>query len=100
MKLSKFEKEKAKQERRKKQNLSDEEFDHILRRRRVSQWIGVLLAFIVGLTMIAEWPMAWIGPLTIYMGWAFVIVLLVSLVRDAITGEGTFYRLDRAKGGE
>ena len=96
MKPSKFEKEKAKYERRKKRNLTDDEFDRILRKRRVSDWIGYVLAFIVALAMIAEWPGAWMGPLTTYVGWAFVVLCLLGLAIDAITGKGTFYRLEKA----
>jgi hypothetical protein len=100
MKLSKFDREKTKYEKRKKRNTTVDEFDRILRKRRVSQWIGDVLAFIVGLAMIAEWPAAWIGPFTTYMGWAFVVLILASLLRDALTGEGTFYRLNRESLGE
>jgi hypothetical protein len=100
MKLSKFDRERTKYEKRKKRNITDDEFDRILRRRRVSQWIGDVLALIIGLAMIAEWPAAWIGPFTTYMGWAFVVLILASLLRDALTGEGTFYRLNRASSGE
>jgi hypothetical protein len=92
MKPSKFQKAKATHEKRKNRTISNGEFDGVLRKRRVSQWIGNVLAFIVGLAMIAEWPSAWIGPFTIYVGWAFVVLILVSFARDAVTKEGTFYR--------
>jgi hypothetical protein len=96
MKLSKFERQREKYEKRKKRTITHDEFDCILRKRRVSAWIGDVLAFIVGLAMIAQWPDAWLGPFTTYVGWAFVVLILASLLRDALTGESTFYRLNRA----
>ena len=95
MKRLKFEKEKAKYEKMKKRSVTDGEFDRILRKRRAPQWIGVVLAFILGVAMIAEWPAPWLGPLTVYMGWAIVIILLVDLIKDVLMKEGLFYGLDR-----
>jgi hypothetical protein len=94
VKRPKFEREKAKYEKRKKRRLTDDEFDQILRKRMAVAWVGEVLAFAVGAAMIAEWPGPWLGPLTIYVGWAIAILLLIDLLRNLFAREGLFYRLD------
>lgn len=100
VKPGKFQKLKAKHEKRKNRTLMNYEFDRMLRKRRVSQRTAEVLAFIVGLAMAAEWPAAWIGPFAAYVGWALVVALLVSVTRDAVKREGTFYRFERARRGD
>jgi fatty acid desaturase len=95
MRRAKFEKEKAKYERRKKRDVTDDEFERVMRRKIWTQWLGAFLGMIIGLAMIAEWPGPWLGPLTTYVGWLIVVVWFLTIVRDAFTREGAFYRLDK-----
>jgi len=99
MKLKKFRKQKEKvnmmREKRSKKQLTDEEFDRSLQRRRTIQRIVMAIVLTFGIAFSANWPWAW-GPLPFfnYVGLAIMVLFVFSTIEDFLKKEGMFYRLE------
>ena len=91
MKPEEFRKKKEKLEKRLKRQITDEEFEKMLRRQRRIGLIVMSFGLVFGLLVAVEWP----GPLlgtsnqfarqfASYFGWAIVAFCAVSLIWDML----------------
>ncbi len=91
MKPEEFRKKKEKLEKRLKRQITDEEFEKMLRRQRKIGLIVMSIGLVFGLLVALEWP----GPLlgtsnqfarqfASYLGWALVVFCGVSLIWDML----------------
>ena len=100
MKLEKFRKQKEKvnmmREKRSKKQLTDEEFDRSLQRRRKLQRIVMAIGLIVGLAIAYDWPGPWFPGVSwsMYLGLVILVLLVFSTIEDLLKKEGMFYRLE------
>lgn len=86
MKPEEFRAKKEKFEKRAKRQVTDEEFEKVLRRERRIGLIIYSVCFVVGLLMAVEWPGPWLGPsnqFASYLGWALVLFSVVCLIQLA-----------------
>lgn len=87
MKSKKFRKQKERYEKRTKRQLTDTEFEGMLRKQRKIERVITSICLICGLAMAAEWPGRWIEPFgqfSSYLGWVIVVGSGVSLIKDAL----------------
>jgi len=86
MKPEEFKAKKEKFEKRAKRQVTDEEFEKMLKRGRIIQLILYSFCLVVGLLFAVEWPGRWfefLGQFSSYLGWVFVVFFLVSLIQLA-----------------
>ena len=91
MKSEKFRKKKEKLEKRLKRQITDEEFEKMLKRQRKIGLIIMAICLVFGLLMAVEWPGPWLGSsnqfarqFASYLGWAVVVFCAVSLIWDML----------------
>jgi len=91
MKPEEFRKKKEKYEKRRKRQVTDEEFEKVLRRQRKIELIIMSICLVVGLLLAVEWPGPWLGSsnqfasqFARYLGWAIVVFCAVSLIWDML----------------
>ena len=87
MKPEEFQKRKKQHEDRAKVQLTDEEFEKMLRRQRSCSMVVMPICLIAGLAMAADWPGRWVEPFgqfSSYLGWVVVVISGVSIIRDVL----------------
>ena len=87
MKPEEFGKKKEKLEKSLQRQITDEEFEKMLRRQRRIGLIVMSFCLIVGLLFAVEWPWRWLEPFgqfSSYLGWAIVVFCAVSLIWDML----------------
>lgn len=87
MESEKFRKQKEGYEKKTKRQLTDEEFEGLLRKQRKIERVMTSICLICGLVMAVEWPGRWIEPFgqfSSYLGWVIVVGFGVSLIKDAL----------------
>jgi len=88
MKPEEFRKRKESYERRSGKQITDEEFEGLMRRQDKFGRVVTMIFLIAGLAMALEWPGRWVEPfgqISSYLGWAAVVILAASLIKDVLT---------------
>lgn len=79
MKPEKFRKSKERLEKRLKRQITDEEFEKILKKQKKIDRIVNWICLPFGLSIAFEWPGRWLEPFvkySSYLGWAIVVLII------------------------
>ena len=86
MKPDEFRTKKEKYEKIRKRQVTDEEFEKVLKRGRRIQLILFSFCLVVSLLFAVEWPGRWfefLGQFSSYFGWVLVVCFVVFLIQLA-----------------
>lgn len=85
MKTEEFRKQKEKYEKRTKKQITDEEFERLLKKQQKFEIILWLVCLIIGLAVAADWPGHWIpvfGQFSNYLGLVIVVFSVGYLIKN------------------
>ena len=88
MKPEELRKRKGIYERRAGKQITDEEFEGLMRRQDQIGRVVMAICSIAGLAMALEWPGRWVEPfgqISSYLGWAVVVICAASLIKGVLT---------------